>query len=62
MTNLNVTIFNMLKDALSDLRQFLAAESLLNMMKNVFYFTYSSFRSQDIYDFVLTFWSCSRTA
>ena len=38
----------MLKDALSDLRQFLAAESLLNMMKNAFYFTYNSFRSQDI--------------
>ena len=36
------------KGALSDLRQFLTAESPLKMMKNAFYFTSKAFRSQDI--------------
>ena len=38
-------------DALSGLRQFLAAESPLKMMKNAFYFTLKV---------VLTFWSCGK--
>ena len=37
-----------LKGAFSDLKQFLAIESPLKMMKNAFYLTLSSFRSQNI--------------
>ena len=56
-------MFESFKGALSGLKQFLATESPLKIMKNVFLFHLkSSFRSQDIQVFVLTFWSCSKTA
>ena len=35
-------------------------ESPLKMMKNVFFHLQSSFRSQDIYVFVTSFWSCRK--
>ena len=38
-------MLKILKDILSDLRQFLANEDSFKMMKNAFYFTF--FRSQD---------------
>ena len=41
-----------IKSALSGLRQFLAIETPLKMMKNAFYFTSKA----DFYIFVLTFW------
>ena len=45
------------KGALSYLRQFLATESPLKMIKNAFYFTLKTlFCSQVIYHVVLTFW------
>ena len=48
----------LLKGTLKGLRQFLITESLLKMMKNAFLFHLkSSFRSQDIWVFVMTFWS-----
>ena len=51
------------KDALSGLRQFLATESPLKTMKDTFLFHLkSSFCSQDIQLFVLTFLSCSKKA
>ena len=51
------------KDELSDLRQFLAFENPLKMIKKCFLFYLKSyFRSQDIEFFVLKFWSCSKTA
>ena len=40
------------KDTLSSLKQFLATESPLKKMKNAFYLTLKSFRSQDIQIFV----------
>ena len=40
-----------IKDTLSGLIQFLAAENLLEMMKNVFYFTLKA---------LFTFWSCRK--
>ena len=50
-------------DALPSLRQFLANECPLKRMKNVFLFHLkSSFRSQSILIFVLTFWWCRKTA
>ena len=49
-----------LKAPLSDLRQILATDSPLKMMKNAFISSLSSFRFQDIYIFVLTFWLCSK--
>ena len=52
-----------LQGALSSLRQLLAAEDPLKIMKNAFLFYLKSpFCSQDIYVFVLTFWSCKKTA
>ena len=60
--NLQGTKFNHFKGALSGLRQFLATESPLKMMKSAFFHLKSSFRTQDIYVFVLTFWSCIKTA
>ena len=40
-----------------------STESPLEMMKNAFYFNLkSSFRSQDLWIFVLTFWSCRKMA
>ena len=49
--------------ALSGLWQFLANDSPLTVMKNAFYFTLkNSFHSRDIQTFVLTFWSCRKTA
>ena len=47
-----------LKGTLSGLRQYLATESPL---KCFLFHLKSSFRSQDIYDFVLTFWSFIET-
>ena len=47
------------KGAISGLRQFLATESLLKMMKNVFYFKLFSFSRY--LSFVLTFWTCIKT-
>ena len=41
-----------LKGALSDLRQFLAAESLLKMMKNTFYFTSKALFILKIFQFL----------
>ena len=41
-----------IKSALSGLRQFLAIETPLKMMKNAFYLTSKA----DFYIFVLTFW------
>ena len=35
-------------------------ESPLKMMKNTFYFIVKAFRTQDIYVFVMTFWSCTK--
>ena len=52
-----------IKGTLSGLRQFLANEILLKTMKNQYLFHLkSSFSSQDIYTFVLTFSSCIKTA
>ena len=48
---------NLFKGAFSGLRQFLAAESPLKMMKNAFYFT-----SKALKVFVLTIRSCSKMA
>ena len=51
------------KVAPSGLRQFLATKSPLKKMKNVFLFRLeSSFRCWDISNFVLSFWSCRKTA
>ena len=51
------------KVAPSGPRQFLATKSPLKKMKNVFLFRLeSSFRSWDISNFVLSFWSCRETA
>ena len=51
------------KGSLTGLRQFLATESFLKMIKNAFLFHLkSSFRSQDIEIFVLTFCSSRKTA
>ena len=52
---------SLLKGALSGLRQFLATESSLKMMKCFLFSLKSSLRSDDIYVFVLRFWSCSKT-
>ena len=51
-----------IKGALSGLRQLLATESPLKMMKNGFYFTSKALFVLKIFKFfVLTFWSCSKT-
>ena len=52
------------KGALSDLRQFLATESPLKMMKNAFYFTLKAFFLLKKFKFlsVLTSWSSRKTA
>ena len=54
-------IFLVFKGAPEGLRQFVATESPLKMMKNVFYFILKAFCSQDIKVFVLTFWSYIKT-
>ena len=46
-----------IKGALSRARQFLGTERPLKMMKNGFISPQSSFHSQDIKIFALTFWS-----
>ena len=51
-----------IKGALSGLRQFLAIQSPLKMMKCFLFHLESSFCSQNIYFFVLTFWSCGKIA
>ena len=50
----------MLKSALSGLRQFLAIERPLKMMKNAFYITSKALFVLKIFKY-LTFWSCSKT-
>ena len=50
-----------IKGALSGLRQFLAIESILKMMKKAFYFTLKTLFVFKIFIFVLTFWSCRKT-
>ena len=58
-----LTNIGQFKGALSGLRQFLATESLFKNDEKCFLFHLkSSFRSQDIEVFVLTFWSCIETA
>ena len=48
---------------LSGLRQFLATESPLKVLKKCFLFHLKSFfRSQNIEDFGFTFWSCIKMA
>ena len=50
------------KGTLSGLRQFLAIESPLKMMKNAFYFTLKDLFSFTLKAlFVFTFWSCRKT-
>ena len=51
-------VYDHFKGALSGLRQFLANKSPLKIMENVQ--LKSSSRSQDIYIFVLIFWSCKK--
>ena len=52
-----------LKGALSGLRQSLTTESPLEMMKNAVYFTLKALFVLKIFKiFVLTFWSCRKTA
>ena len=52
-----------IKDALSGQREFSATESPLKMMKNAFYFTSKALSVLKIFKFfVLTFWSCIKTA
>ena len=49
--------------ALSGLRQFLATESPLKIMKNAFYFTSKALFILKIFNFLSwLFWSCSKTA
>ena len=49
--------------ALSGLRQFLATESPLKIMKNAFYFTSKTFFVLEIFNFFSwLFWSCGKTA
>ena len=59
----NHKFLNCLKDALSGLRQFLATESPLKMMKNVFYFTSKALFVLKMFNFLSwLFWSCSKMA
>ena len=52
-----------LKDALSDLREFLANESRFNSDEKRFSFQLKIyFTSEDIWILVLVFWSCRKTA
>ena len=52
----------MFKGALSGLKQLLATESSLTMMKNAFYFTLKALFVLKIFKFVLTFSSSLKTA
>ena len=55
--------FTYLKGALSGLRQFLATESPLKMMKNAFNFTSKALFILKIFKFLSRlFWSCIKTA
>ena len=51
----DVTIFNRLKGASSHLRQSLATESPLKMMKNAFYFSLKALFGLKIFRFCLDF-------
>ena len=52
-----------IKDRLACLRQFLATESPLKLMKNAFNFTLKAIFVLKIFKkFVPTFWSCTKTA
>ena len=62
MKIISENIVTIIKGAVSGLKLFLATESSLKMMKILLFQLKSSFRSQDIYVFVLTFWSCIKTA
>ena len=53
---------SLIKGALSGLRQFLATESPLQMMKNAFYFTSKALFVLKIFKFCLDFWSCIEMA
>ena len=56
---LHVSINKPFKGALSDLKQFLANESPLKIMKKAFYFTLKDLFVLKIFKFfVLTFWLC----
>ena len=50
------------KSTLSGLRQILATESPLKVMKNALYFTSEALFILNIYVFIFTFWSCIETA
>ena len=52
----------MFKGALSGLRQFLATERRLKMIKNAFYFTSKALFVLKIFKFCLDFWSCIEMA
>ena len=53
---------NIVKGALSGLRQFLTTEILLKMMKNVFFFALKTLLFSRYLIFFLTCWSCRKTA
>ena len=54
--------FHSIKGALSTLRQILATESPLNMMKNAIYYTLKALLVLKIFKFVLNFQPCRKTA
>ena len=54
----SLLIANLAKGAVSGLRQFGEMKALENWLKRFLYHLKSSFGSQDIQRFVLTFWSC----
>ena len=60
-----MVVANDIKGALSGLRQFLAFESSLKMMKNAFCFTVKArfvLKHLNFWlDFLVTFWSCRKT-
>ena len=61
----SMVVANDIKGALSGLRQFLAFESSLKMMKNAFCFTVKArfvLKHLNFWlDFLVTFWSCRKT-
>ena len=61
----SMVVTNHIKGALSGLRQFLALECSLKMMKNAFCFTVRArfvLKHLNFWlDFLVTFWSCRKT-
>ena len=51
-----------LKGVLLSLRQFLATESHLKMMKNIFFPLLKAFFALEVSIFVVDFWLCTKTA